>query len=214
MRHRRIVAFIVLLLLLVFTILSLNNQIAMSKKSSVLKGFSRQATTAYKLHLIPGLDDAFSSSYITTGLNAVSNSSSLNPEPQPSSAQNHIVSSSLSKPSYTNTNDKSTTSSASSANTPSPSPAISQTTYNGAYNPLGGYFYEIRLCESGDNYYLNTGNGYYGAYQFSLSTWYSLGFSGLPSFAAPSLQDEAAQLLFQRSGWSAWPACSYRLGLQ
>ncbi|HSW79988.1 MAG TPA: G5 domain-containing protein [Candidatus Saccharimonadales bacterium] len=50
---------------------------------------------------------------------------------------------------------------------------------------------KLRGCESGGNYQTNTGNGYYGAYQFSLGTWQSLGYSGLPSNAAPSVQDQA-----------------------
>lgn len=71
----------------------------------------------------------------------------------------------------------------------------------------------IRRCESGGNYSDNTGNGYYGAYQFSESTWLGLGFSGLPSSAAPSVQDLAAAKLAQRSGWGQWPACATMLGL-
>ena len=36
-------------------------------------------------------------------------------------------------------------------------------------------FYRLRVCESSDNYRDNTGNGYYGAYQFDLRTWHSNG---------------------------------------
>ena len=72
---------------------------------------------------------------------------------------------------------------------------------------------QLRMCESGDNYGADTGNGYYGAYQFSLSTWQSLGYGGLPSQAAPAEQDAAAQRLFDRAGWSPWPVCSVELGL-
>ncbi|MGH9293339.1 MAG: transglycosylase family protein, partial [Acidimicrobiales bacterium] len=55
--------------------------------------------------------------------------------------------------------------------------------------PAGGVWYELRMCESGDNYAENSGNGYYGAYQFALATWYGIGLSGLPSDAPPALQD-------------------------
>jgi hypothetical protein len=79
--------------------------------------------------------------------------------------------------------------------------------------PAGGVWYELRMCESGGNYAIDTGNGYYGAYQFALSTWYGLGFSGLPSDAAPAVQDEAAAELQARSGWGQWPTCSAELGL-
>lgn len=73
--------------------------------------------------------------------------------------------------------------------------------------------YRLRQCESGDNYEDNTGNGYYGAYQFSMSTWNGLGYSGLPSDAPPPEQDQAAIRLEQADGWRAWPACSAMLGL-
>src|SRR4051812_31052203 len=72
----------------------------------------------------------------------------------------------------------------------------------------------LRTCESHDNYTDNTGNGYYGAYQFSAKTWHSLGFSGLPHQAPPEDQDEAARRLQARSGWRQWPACSRQLGLR
>src|SRR3954470_9297901 len=75
-------------------------------------------------------------------------------------------------------------------------------------------FARLRMCESGGNYHTNTGNGYYGAYQFSLSTWRSLGYSGRPSDATPEVQDQAAAQLQARSGWGQWPACSRAAGLR
>jgi resuscitation-promoting factor RpfB len=80
--------------------------------------------------------------------------------------------------------------------------------------PLGGVWAALRQCESGGNYATDTGNGYYGAYQFSASTWHGLGLSGLPSQAPPATQDAAAVELQARSGWGQWPACSRRLGLR
>lgn len=79
--------------------------------------------------------------------------------------------------------------------------------------PAGGVWYELRVCESGDDYAANTGNGFYGAYQFLLSTWYSLGFTGLPSDASPATQDRAAEELQAEAGWGQWPVCSAELGL-
>jgi hypothetical protein len=79
--------------------------------------------------------------------------------------------------------------------------------------PSSGIWYRLRLCESGSNYSDNTGNGYYGAYQFAPSTWTGLGFPGLPSQASPAVQDEAAKMLQARSGWGQWPSCSSELGL-
>ena len=72
---------------------------------------------------------------------------------------------------------------------------------------------KLRACESGGNYQTNTGNGYYGAYQFALATWHSLGFSGRPDQASPATQDAAVRQLQARSGWGQWPACSRRYGL-
>ncbi len=74
-------------------------------------------------------------------------------------------------------------------------------------------FSRLRLCESGGNYTIDTGNGYYGAYQFDLQTWWAMGYSGLPSDALPATQDEAAARLQAARGWEPWPACSRSLGL-
>ena len=71
----------------------------------------------------------------------------------------------------------------------------------------------LRECESGGDYQADTGNGYYGAYQFALSTWQGLGYSGLPSAASPATQDQAAMRLEQFAGWGQWPVCSAMLGL-
>jgi len=90
---------------------------------------------------------------------------------------------------------------------PTPPPAPSSTSSSAAWQAL-------RICESGDDYSANTGNGYYGAYQFALGTWQSLGYSGLPSQASAAVQDAAAQRLYDEAGWSPWPVCSVHLGLR
>lgn len=77
----------------------------------------------------------------------------------------------------------------------------------------GGVWLQLRECESGDDYQANTGNGYFGAYQFSQQTWTDLGFPGRPDLGSPAMQDSAAQKLQAESGWSQWPACSAALGL-
>jgi hypothetical protein len=92
-------------------------------------------------------------------------------------------------------------------------PEVVATTTVQSTSVSGGVWAELRGCESGGNYADQTGNGYYGAYQFALSTWESLGFSGLPSQAPPAVQDAAAEKLQARSGWGQWPVCSRRLGL-
>jgi hypothetical protein len=80
--------------------------------------------------------------------------------------------------------------------------------------PTGDVWARLRRCESGGRYNINTGNGFYGAYQFHPRTWRGLGFPGLPHQAPPEMQDEAARKLQARSGWGQWPACSRRLGLR
>jgi hypothetical protein len=67
---------------------------------------------------------------------------------------------------------------------------------------------------SGGRYDINTGNGFYGAYQFVPSTWRGLGYARMPHQAPPHVQDEAAQMLRARSGWGQWPACTRMLGLR
>jgi len=41
--------------------------------------------------------------------------------------------------------------------------------------PYRSWLYSTRMCESGGNYATNTGNGFYGAYQFTISTWHWAG---------------------------------------
>lgn len=74
-------------------------------------------------------------------------------------------------------------------------------------------FAALRQCESGGNYAIDTGNGYYGAYQFDIGTWQGLGYPGLPSAAPAAVQDQAAERLQAARGWSPWPGCSAKLGL-
>jgi hypothetical protein len=69
----------------------------------------------------------------------------------------------------------------------------------------GGWAAAVRQRESGGNYATNTGNGYYGAYQFDLQTWRGVGGSGLPSDATPAEQDMRAQMLYNQRGCSPWP---------
>jgi len=73
----------------------------------------------------------------------------------------------------------------------------------------GGLLERIRMRESGGNYAENTGNGFYGAYQFTVGTWQSVGGSGLPSNASPAEQDMRAQMLMNQRGCSPWPNTCY-----
>lgn len=79
----------------------------------------------------------------------------------------------------------------------------------------GGVWAALRRCESGGNYAANTGNGFYGAYQFTISTWDSMGTGyARADLAPPSVQDDAARRLQARAGWGQWPHCSSQLGLR
>ena len=65
----------------------------------------------------------------------------------------------------------------------------------------------IAACESGGNPRTDTGNGFYGKYQFTLSTWASVGGAGNPAAAPESEQDMRAAMLYAREGSSPWPVC-------
>jgi hypothetical protein len=72
----------------------------------------------------------------------------------------------------------------------------------------------LAQCESGGNWHINTGNGYYGGLQFSAGTWHAYGGTGLPSQHSRETQIAIATKLRDASGgYGAWPACAARLGL-
>ena len=94
------------------------------------------------------------------------------------------------------------------AQRPAPEPAPAQQSY-------GDVWERLAQCESGGNWHINTGNGYYGGLQFSLSTWRRVGGSGYPHEASKAEQIRRGIILRDRSGgsYSAWPACRRKLGL-
>lgn len=61
------------------------------------------------------------------------------------------------------------------------------------------------MCESGGDYSINTGNGYYGGYQFDSQTWDAYGDSQYEEahLAPPAVQDAAAASV----PYDAWPNC-------
>jgi resuscitation-promoting factor RpfA len=73
---------------------------------------------------------------------------------------------------------------------------------------LAKQMHRLRVCESSDRYHINTGNGYYGAYQFDKRTWHGLGYKGRPDRAKKRWQDAATVKLHNKRGWKPWPACS------
>lgn len=72
---------------------------------------------------------------------------------------------------------------------------------------------KLRLCEAGNIYTRNSGNGYYGAYQYNLSTWGNWMGYARPDLAPAEVQDAKFLETYARRGWSPWPACSRKLGL-
>ena len=71
-------------------------------------------------------------------------------------------------------------------------------------------------CESGGNWSINTGNGFYGGLQFSNSTWRAFGgraYAPRADLASRSQQITVAQRVLKVQGWKAWPACSAKLHL-
>lgn len=74
----------------------------------------------------------------------------------------------------------------------------------------------IAACESGGNWSINTGNGYYGGLQFLDSTWDAYGgeeFAPRADLATRGEQITVAERVRADVGFRAWPACSRRLGL-
>ncbi len=74
----------------------------------------------------------------------------------------------------------------------------------------------VAACESGGNWSINTGNGYYGGLQFSASTWSGFGGSSYAARADLATKDEqilVAQKVLKVQGPGAWPVCSVRAGL-
>jgi len=80
--------------------------------------------------------------------------------------------------------------------------------------PASGVWDRVAECESGGNWSINTGNGYYGGLQFSLSSWRAVGGSGYPHESSRAEQIRRAEMLLDLQGWGAWPSCSRQLGLR
>lgn len=78
-----------------------------------------------------------------------------------------------------------------------------------------GVWDRIAQCESGGNWHINTGNGYYGGLQFAPGTWRSYGgtkYAPTADRAGREQQIAIATKLQHASGWGAWPVCARRAG--
>lgn len=87
---------------------------------------------------------------------------------------------------------------------PAPPPAV----------PTGNVWDRLAGCESGGNWAINTGNGYYGGLQFDLQTWQAWGGTGYPHQNSRAEQIRVAENLRAARGYAPWPACSRKLGLR
>jgi LysM repeat protein len=75
---------------------------------------------------------------------------------------------------------------------------------------------KLAQCESGGNWHINTGNGFYGGVQFTNSTWRAFGGSAYASRADLATREQqivVANKVLAGQGWGAWPSCSRKMGL-
>jgi hypothetical protein len=92
-----------------------------------------------------------------------------------------------------------------------PAPAPRAVTYTGT-----SVWDDLARCESGGNWSINSGNGYYGGLQFSHATWHGYGggeFAEYPHEATREEQIVVAERLRAARGYGPWPACRAKLGL-
>ncbi len=113
------------------------------------------------------------------------------------------------KPSTTRSSSTPTTSGSSSTPTPTPTATPSTPTPSGAGLNLAraAMWDSIASCESGGNWAINTGNGYYGGLQFLTSTWLSSGggdFAPRADLASRAEQITVANRLYAKVGTSPW----------
>ncbi|HET9722156.1 MAG TPA: transglycosylase family protein [Candidatus Saccharimonadales bacterium] len=90
-----------------------------------------------------------------------------------------------------------------------PAPAAPAAASGSVWDSLAG-------CESGGNWAINTGNGFYGGLQFDYGTWLSNGGGAYAPTASQATRDQQiaiASKVQAARGWSPWPACSAKLGL-
>ena len=106
---------------------------------------------------------------------------------------------------------------ASSAPAPPSTPAVAPAPAPAGPTRGGSSVWDaLAECESGGNWAINTGNGYYGGLQFSYATWHDFGgaeFAEYPHQATREGQIAVAERLHAARGFQPWPACRAKLGL-
>ncbi|ALE83154.1 transglycosylase family protein [Pseudonocardia sp. HH130629-09] len=74
---------------------------------------------------------------------------------------------------------------------------------------------KLAHCESTGNWDADTGNGFKGGLQFTPSTWKEFGgrkYAPSAEQATKAQQIEIAKKVQDEQGWTAWPACTEKLG--
>jgi LysM repeat protein len=95
-----------------------------------------------------------------------------------------------------------------------PDPSTAAPVYSSSSAPApssGGVNWNaIAACESGGNWGISTGNGFYGGLQFTQQTWLGYGggqYASSANLASPSEQISVAQRVLAGQGIGAWPVC-------
>lgn len=81
----------------------------------------------------------------------------------------------------------------------------------------GSTWDRLAQCESGGNWSINTGNGYYGGLQFNKGTWLAYGgdqYASSAHLATREQQIAIAEKVQANQGWGAWPSCTSKLGIR
>lgn len=74
---------------------------------------------------------------------------------------------------------------------------------------------KLAQCESSGNWAANTGNGFTGGLQFTMSTWKAFGggqYAASADQASRTEQIAVAEMVLAEQGWNAWPTCSKKVG--
>jgi resuscitation-promoting factor RpfB len=99
---------------------------------------------------------------------------------------------------------------------PAPAPAPAPAAPAPNYASGSTIWDAIAQCESGGNWSINTGNGYYGGLQFTESTWLGYGGGAYAPYANLATREEqiaVAERVQASQGWGAWPVCSVEAGV-
>lgn len=130
---------------------------------------------------------------------------------KPVTAQVQVGSAPTSDDNDASTTTKSTSTSTKSTSTSTKSSSSSSGSSSTGTKADGLNWAALAKCESGGNPRAVNPAGYYGLYQFSLSTWRSVGGSGNPRDASSAEQTKRAKILYNKAGAGQWPVCGRKL---